>query len=113
MNTRKLSTHVLNTSTGKAASNVKVTVYRLNDSQEWIPIKPAQTNADGRCQLLSEADFINGIYKLTFQVGLYFAEQNIKTFYPAIDVIVDCCEAQSYHIPLLISPFGYSTYRGT
>lgn len=113
MNTRKLSTHVLNTSTGKAASNIKVTAYRLNDSQEWIAIKPAKTNTDGRCLLLEQANFTNGIYKLTFQVGSYFAEQNIKTFYPAIDIIVDCCEVQSYHIPLLISPFGYSTYRGT
>ncbi|XP_064543191.1 uncharacterized protein LOC135431793 [Drosophila montana] len=113
MNTRKLTTHVLNTSTGKAAANIKVTTYRLEESQEWKALRPSETNSDGRCQLLDLSDFSKGIYKLTFHVGAYFAAQNIKTFYPAVELIVDCSEEQNYHVPLLLSPYGYSTYRGT
>ncbi|KAH8413663.1 hypothetical protein KR222_003091 [Zaprionus bogoriensis] len=113
MSSRKLSTHVLDTSTGRAAQHVKVTVFRLDELQEWRAIRPGETNSDGRCQLLDNADFPLGIYKLTFHVGAYFAARNVKTFYPAIDIIVDCGENQSYHIPLLLSPYGYTTYRGT
>ncbi|XP_034478345.1 probable 5-hydroxyisourate hydrolase [Drosophila innubila] len=113
MNTRKLSTHVLETSSGKAASNIKVTVYRLDEIQEWRAIRPSQTNSDGRCLLLDQGEFPMGIYKLTFHVGPYFAAKNMTTFYPAIDIIVDCNENQNYHIPLLLSPYGYTTYRGT
>lgn len=113
MSSRKLSTHVLDTSNGKAAQNVKVTVYRLNEFQEWNAIRPGETNADGRCQLLDNAEFSLGVYKLTFHVGTYFAAKNVRTFYPAVDIIVDCSENQHYHIPLLLSPYGYTTYRGT
>lgn len=113
MSSRKLSTHVLDTSNGKAAANVKVTVYRLNEFQEWTAIRPGETNSDGRCQLLENAEFPIGVYKLTFHVGVYFAAKNVKTFYPAVDIIVDCSDNQNYHIPLLLSPYGYTTYRGT
>ncbi|EDW72561.1 uncharacterized protein Dwil_GK20968 [Drosophila willistoni] len=112
---RTFSTHILDTSKGKAAANVKVTVYRLNETQEWQGLRAVQTNQDGRCQLLKDGDeFPSGIYKLTFHVGAYFAEQNEKTLYPAIEIIVDCDDEQDhYHIPLLLNPFGYTTYRGT
>ncbi|EDW00975.1 5-hydroxyisourate hydrolase [Drosophila grimshawi] len=113
MSTRKFSSHVLNTSTGKAAAYIKVTTSRLDELQEWKAIRPTQTDSDGRCQLLDPAEFSSGIYKLTFHVGAYFAEQNIKTFYPAVELIVDCSENQNYHVPLLLSPYGYTTYRGT
>ncbi|KAH8393355.1 hypothetical protein KR215_006578 [Drosophila sulfurigaster] len=113
MNTRKLSTHVLETSAGKAAANIKVTVYRLDEIQEWKAIRPGQTNADGRCLLLDHGEFPNGIYKLTFNVGAYFAAKNQTTLYPAIDIIAECNENQNYHIALLLSPYGYTTYRGT
>ncbi|KAH8299741.1 hypothetical protein KR044_005320 [Drosophila immigrans] len=113
MNSRKLSTHVLETSTGKAAPNIKVTVYRLDELQEWRAIRPSQTNADGRCLVLDQGEFPNGIYKLTFHVGAYFAAKNMTTLYPAIDIIAECNENRNYHIPLLLSPYGYTTYRGT
>ncbi|ALC41104.1 CG30016 [Drosophila busckii] len=113
MNTRKLSTHVLNTANGKAVANIKITTYRLDELQEWRALRPSQTNTDGRCLLLENSDFTHGIYKLTFHVGAYYASQNMKTLYPAIDIIVDCSEDQNYHIPLLLSSYGYTTYRGT
>ncbi|KAH8274622.1 hypothetical protein KR026_008307 [Drosophila bipectinata] len=113
MDTRKFSTHVLDTSLGKAAANVRITVSRLDEIHEWRPLRAAQTNEDGRCQLLEPGQFQHGIYKLTFHVGAYFAEHNTRTIYPAVDIMVDCSENLNYHIPLLLNPFGYSTYRGT
>lgn len=98
---------------GKAAANVRVTVSRLDEIQEWRSLRAAQTDADGRSLLLEPGQFPSGIYKLTFHVGAYFAERHVRTFYPAVDIIVDCSENQHYHIPLLLNPFGYSTYRGT
>ncbi|KAH8237300.1 hypothetical protein KR038_009374 [Drosophila bunnanda] len=113
MDARKFSTHILDTSVGKAAANVRVTVSRLDEIQEWRSLRAAQTNEDGRCQLLEPGQFLSGIYKLTFHVGSYFAERKVPTLYPVIEIIVDCSENQHYHIPLLLNPFGYSTYRGT
>ncbi|KAH8402489.1 hypothetical protein KR009_012382 [Drosophila setifemur] len=113
MDARKFSTHVLDTSVGKAAANVRVTVSRLDEIQEWRPLRATQTNEDGRCELLAPGEFPSGIYKLTFHVGPYFAERNVRSLYPAIEIIVDCSENQNHHIPLLLNPFGYSTYRGT
>ncbi|XP_034650916.1 5-hydroxyisourate hydrolase [Drosophila subobscura] len=113
MDARKFSTHVLDTSVGKAAASVRVTVSVLDEIQEWRSLRAVQTNADGRCQLLEAGEFPSGVYKLKFHVGAYFAERNVNTLYPAIDIMVDCSENQNYHIPLLLNPFGYSTYRGT
>ncbi|EDW47319.1 5-hydroxyisourate hydrolase [Drosophila sechellia] len=113
MEARKFSTHILDTSVGKAAANVRITVSRLDEIQEWRSLRAAQTDADGRCLLLESGQFPSGIYKLTFHVGAYYAERSVRTLYPAIDLIVDCSENQNYHIPLLLNPFGYSTYRGT
>ncbi|KAH8304325.1 5-hydroxyisourate hydrolase [Drosophila kikkawai] len=113
MDVRKFSTHILDTSVGEAAANVRVTVSRLDELQEWKSLRAAKTNEDGRCQLLEPGQFPSGIYKLTFHVGSYFAARNVKTLYPVIEIIADCSENQHYHIPLLLNPYGYSTYRGT
>lgn len=112
--TRTISTHVLDTSLGKAASEVPFTLYRLLANEQWQELKQATTDKDGRAmQLLESTDFKSGIYKLKFNVQKYFDSVGVQSFYPFIEIVVKCVEGQHYHIPLLLSPFGYSTYRGT
>ncbi|XP_055905487.1 5-hydroxyisourate hydrolase [Eupeodes corollae] len=110
---RTLSTHILDTSKGTPAPNVPLTVFRLeNDS--WIKLNQSQTDHDGRAwKLLTQEQFQSGVFKLSFDVRKYFEANQIKSFYPLIEVIVECERGQHYHVPLLLNPFGYSTYRGT
>lgn len=111
---RTLSTHVLDTSLGKAASEVPLTAYRLSENGEWKELKCTTTDKDGRAsQLLEAKDFKNGIYKIKFFVHEYYKKLGADCFYPFIEIVINCEEGQHYHIPLLLSPFGYSTYRGT
>ncbi|KAM7348892.1 uncharacterized protein ACRADG_008054 [Cochliomyia hominivorax] len=111
---RTLSTHVLDTSRGKAAAEVPVTVYRFAENQQWQELKQDKTDRDGRAsQLLELNDFTSGIYKLQFNVQKYYDNLSVECFYPFIEVVVKCVRGQHYHIPLLLSPFGYTTYRGT
>lgn len=110
---RTLSTHILDTSLGKAASEVPLRVYRLTENQQWQELKQAKTDTDGRAsQLLELKDFKSGIYKLQFDVQKYYDGLAIECFYPFIEIVVKCMAGQHYHIPLLLSPFGYTTYRG-
>ncbi|KAI8122862.1 hypothetical protein FF38_09077 [Lucilia cuprina] len=112
--TRTLSTHILDTSLGKAAVDVPLTVYRLLENQQWQELKQAVTDKDGRAsQLLETNDFKSGIYKLQFNVQKYYDHLGVECFYPFIEIVVKCVAGQHYHIPLLLSPFGYTTYRGT
>ncbi|XP_037805470.1 5-hydroxyisourate hydrolase isoform X2 [Lucilia sericata] len=112
--TRTLSTHVLDTSLGKAAVDVPLSVYRLLENQQWQELKQAATDKDGRAsQLLETNDFKSGIYKLQFNVQKYYDNLGVACFYPFIEIVVKCVAGQHYHIPLLLSPFGYTTYRGT
>uniref|UniRef100_A0A1B0A2Y3 hydroxyisourate hydrolase n=1 Tax=Glossina pallidipes TaxID=7398 RepID=A0A1B0A2Y3_GLOPL len=119
--TLTISTHVLDTSVGKPAANVIIIVYRLTENDpkqdgggQWLEINQSLTDKQGRIpQLLYSTDFQNGVYKLRFDIRPYFNLQNVTSFYPFIDVIVQCQENEHYHVPLLISPFGYSTYRGS
>lgn len=112
--TRTLSTHILDTSLGKAAAEVPLTVHRLLENQQWQELKQAATDKDGRAsQLLETKDFTSGIYKLQFDVQKYYDGVGAECFYPFIEIVVKCVAGQHYHIPLLLSPFGYTTYRGT
>jgi 5-hydroxyisourate hydrolase len=115
----RLSTHVLDTSRGMAAAGVmvQVTMIRGNDRST---VATAVTNGDGRTDapLLSGERLDTGIYELAFHVGDYFRRAGARlTDPPFLDVVVVrigiADAAGSYHIPLLISPYGYSTYRGT
>ncbi|XP_055857469.1 5-hydroxyisourate hydrolase [Episyrphus balteatus] len=110
---RTLSTHILDTSKGLAAANVPITIFRLeNDS--WIKLSQSETDNDGRVsKLLTLDQFQSGIFKLSFDVRKYFEANQVKSFYPLIEVVVECERGQHYHVPLLLNPFGYSTYRGT
>lgn len=112
----RLTTHVLDTASGKPAAGVRVVLRRDGDA---AAIVEAVTNADGRVDkpLLEGAAFKSGRYELTFHVGDYFrARGTALADPPFIDVVplrFAMAEDAHYHVPLLVSPYGYSTYRGS
>ena len=115
----RLSTHVLDTVRGKPAAGVRITLAEIGRSARGI-LAEAVTNADGRTDapLLSGAPLRIGSYELAFHVGPYFATQGLATAEPAFLAIVPIrfaiAEAEGhYHVPLLVSPWSYSTYRGS
>lgn len=105
-----VTTHILDASVGKPADNVEVV---LQDESGAVVVT-ARTDADGRVKDLGPETLQPGNYRLRFEVAEYFARTNTSTFYPVvtIDFAVASTE-QHYHVPLLISPFAYSTYRGS
>ena len=113
-----LTTHVLDTSSGKPGAGVLVELYRLGDQRALLATMT--TNADGRCDgpLLADGDFLVGEYELVFHAGDYFgARGEDLPSPPFLDCVVIrfgiASTDQHYHVPLLISPYGYSTYRGS
>lgn len=108
-----ITTHILDTSRGKAAANVGVKLeVRLDDA--WKEVGRGETDSDGRCKTLTPGAIDPGMYRLCFDVGSYYRERHTETFFPETVVIFTVADpAQHFHVPLLISPFGYSTYRGT
>jgi 5-hydroxyisourate hydrolase len=116
----RLSTHVLDTSRGLPAAGVVVDLHRLRDEGGREPLKTTVTNADGRTDapLLAGERLEPGIYELTFHAADYFRRGGVMlTAPPFLDTIVIrigiADDAANYHVPLLLSPYGYSTYRGT
>ena len=114
-----LTTHVLDTANGCPGEGIKITLYRVEDGG-LFEVKTAITNADGRVDgpLLEEADFGTGIYQLEFAAGDYFRARGTELNDPAFLDVVPIRfgiaeEGAHYHVPLLISPYGYSTYRGS
>ena len=105
-----LSTHVLDTAMGRPAEGVHIALER-----EGIVIDSGVTDADGRVRDFSSvAPLSRGRYRLVFSVAAYFAATGRESFYSEIVVSFQISEAaQHYHVPLLLSPFGYSTYRGS
>ena len=112
----KLTTHILDTSMGTPAQGVEIKLYKRNDSSLKL-INSAKTNEDGRCNepLLSGDLFEEGCYEIEFNIGHYYATKEIDCPFLK-DVVIRFYISNSdenYHVPLLISPFGYSTYRGS
>jgi len=110
-----ITTHVLDTSRGRPAAGVTVTL-EIEVAGEWTALGRGITNADGRItDLLSgKTAFAAGVYRLVFDTGAYFAANDIQSFYPQVTVVFKIEDAgQHYHVPLLLNPFGYSTYRGS
>jgi 5-hydroxyisourate hydrolase len=109
-----ISTHILDTSRGKPAAGVAVTLERRQGSG-WEVCAASTTDNDGRCNpLLPPAEVVPGRYCLTFATGAYFARDGGHTLYPEITITFDVSEAgANYHLPLLLNPFGYTTYRGS
>lgn len=112
----KLTTHILDTSMGTPANEVEIKLYKRNDSSLKL-INSAKTNEDGRCNepLLSGNLFEEGCYEIEFNIGHYYATKDIDCPFLK-DVVIRFYISNSdenYHVPLLISPFSYSTYRGS
>ena len=113
---KRISTHVLDTTQGKPAKDVLVRLQRKESDDQWVELKSSRTDADGRCsQLLPEDEFLcAGLYRLLFDTGSYHATQNIEAFYPVVEIDFQVRTGESqFHIPLLLSPNGYTTYRGS
>jgi len=110
----QLTTHILDTTKGKPANAVSVILYQFNHGQ-WEKIAGGVTNADGRIPdlLNKEARMELGTYKLRFETQSYFARESVPTFYPFVEIVFDVTAEEHYHVPLLLNPFGYSTYRGS
>ncbi len=115
----RLTTHVLDTASGRPAAGVSIEVFRL-DGETRNRLLTVETNQDGRCDqpLLDGADFAPGCYELVFHVAAYFqaagAALPTPAFLDSVPVRFGVADAAAhYHVPLLISPYGYSTYRGS
>ena len=110
-----ITTHILDIASGKPAGNVPV-VLEFESDGAWEELGRGTTDKDGRLRDLLPADFNlrAGTYRLSFGTSAYFSAQNIAGFYPTVTVTFIVTDAaQHYHVPLLLSPYGYSTYRGS
>ena len=114
----RLTTHVLDTAAGKPAAGLKIELFGLGDAPHLL--RTIRTNADGRADgpILADGDFTSGIYELRFHAGDYLRASGVTLADPAfLDVIpirFGIADASAhYHVPLLLSPYGYSTYRGS
>ncbi len=109
-----ITTHVLDTARGTPADGVPVCLERMEDNR-WCAVGAGETDADGRFKgLLSGGPLLAGHYRITFEVAGYHAKLGVQAFFPraAIEFMVTDATAH-HHVPLLLSPFGYSTYRGS
>ena len=109
-----LSVHVLNTETGLPSSNITV-VLEAQQGNKWVKLNEAKTDDNGRIDELypKETNLQKGVYKVTFKTGHWFKANNKRSFFPEVPVIfVMDGTLEHYHIPLLLSSYGYSTYRG-
>jgi 5-hydroxyisourate hydrolase len=110
-----ITVHVLDTGRGRPATGLTVLLEQA-DGKGWREVARGKTDGDGRIETLLPKNkaIAVGTYRITFESGAYFAESKTKTFYPRIPVIFEITEPKEHHhIPLLLSPFGYSTYRGS
>ncbi|HWY06604.1 MAG TPA: hydroxyisourate hydrolase [Candidatus Acidoferrales bacterium] len=110
-----ITTHVLDVSSGRPAANVSVILETQSARGEWAETARGVTDGDGRLREWAAAKALPaGIYRLTFDTRAYFAARKIASLYPRVIIVFEVRDAQEhYHIPLLLSPFGYSTYRGS
>ena len=110
-----ISTHVLNTASGKPAAGVAI-VLQYQAGKNWEELGRGLTDHQGRAADLYPANkpLQAGTYRLVYETGVYFKGQGTKTFFPQVEIIFAVEKTdEHYHVPLLLSPFGYSTYRGS
>ena len=108
-----LSTHVLDAVSGLPASGVRVALDRRN-ADGWQPLGEAVTDDDGRVRDLAPGGLGTGVHRLVFATGAYFAATGQTGFYPEVSVVFEVSDpGRHHHVPLLLSPFAYSTYRGS
>ena len=111
----QITTHVLDTTRGLPAANLPISLYQ-KEGEQWTQLAEGKTNADGRISDLLDADtkLDAGTYRMHFATSEYFKSNNEQGFYPYVDIVFDLeAGGTHYHIPLLLTAFGYSTYRGS
>lgn len=111
-----ITTHILDTAAGRPAEGVVVVLERQSDDAAWTELGRGSTNVDGRLTslLADKAVLTAGVYRLRFLTEPYFTSRRVRSFYPEIEVQFHVDDpAAHYHVPLLLSPFGYATYRGS
>lgn len=108
-----ISTHVLDTSAGAPARGVPVSLEARREDG-WATVGTHMTDDDGRVADLLPDGVAEGTYRIRFDTGAYFAARGVRGFYPEVTVVFEVANAgEHHHVPLLLSPFGYSTYRGS
>ena len=113
---KRITTHVLDTARGKPARDVPVRLERQEKSGDWAVLGSARTDHDGRCGQLVPDDKVlsTGLYRLAFDTGSYFAAEKIEGLYPVVEITFVVRDGEThFHIPLLLNPNGYTTYRGS
>lgn len=110
----QISTHVLDTSSGLPAAGVGVALS-VREGETWLEVGRGETDADGRHKtLLGARALAVGVYRLVFDTGAYFARLGVESFYPEAAIVFEIRDAgRHHHVPLLLAPYGYSTYRGS
>ncbi len=111
--TSPITTHVLDVSIGKPATGIHYALeYSTNNS--WSSLSVGETDKDGRVSNLCPSPLKEGMYRITFETLEYFKAKGLKCFYPSVNITFEITSKdEHYHVPLLLSPFGYSTYRGS
>ena len=108
----RVTTHVLDAVTGRPAEGVAVELLAF-DGVSWRSVDTGATDADGRVTRIGPDELPAGDYRLRFDTAAYFAAAGTEGFYPEVVVAFTVAESQHYHVPLLLNPYGYSTYRGS
>ncbi len=111
----QLSSHILDISKGMPAADVMISLQKQVQGNQWLMVAEKHTDKNGRVSdFLPQKEGMDhvGIYKLTFYVEPYFQRQQTDTFYPYIEVVFEIKDNKHYHVPITLSAFGYSTYRG-
>jgi len=112
----QITTHVLDTARGKPAVGMKVILEFCTPTKEWKELARGETNTDGRIMdfLHENTTIVAGMYRLTFLTDGYLRSVDVEGLYPYVPIVFEVKDpAQHYHVPLLLSPFSYSTYRGS
>ena len=111
----QLSSHILDITQGKPATDVKISLSQQSSAGQWTTIEEKITDENGRIpDFLKQVEGSDhaGVYKLTYFVEPYFKRSGQNSFYPFIEVVFEIKDNKHYHVPITLSPFGYSTYRG-
>lgn len=111
-----ITTHVLDTALGRPAAGIAVRLEQRARGGEWTAIGQGETDRDGRLRSLHPegSPLAAGVYRITFDTKSYFASRRVAAFYPEVVVVFETTAGEThYHVPLLIAPFGFTTYRGT
>ena len=110
-----ISTHILDTALGRPAADVPLTLARMTNGV-WSVINDATTDPDGRCKQLLPPTYTlqNGVYRIRFDTDVYFKQHKLEGLYPYVEIVFSVSQKeQHYHIPLLLTANGYTTYRGS